>query len=157
MVRQPVTVKSNLIALNKAIDKYVKKYNVDVGKVVKGASVGIISLVQKYWPVDYGQSRASWLPFLWSLGIAAPIKYGSGKKDMAKIRAGVKAGKFGYKFTGTAKPYAWIQNNTEYAPIIEYGRRRPGRSGLYRASKQSRRGVVRLAIKQYTAEFKRHL
>lgn len=143
---QTVTVTDNLKDLNRALYSYARKFNVNMGKLVRNATLRILSDVQNAHPVDTGRSRAGWIPFIWSLGVEAPLKSAvtADPRDVMRAqREGIRACKYRYKFEGNS-PYAWIQNRVYYEPYLEYGTKR-----MPRGSKQMPAGYVRKAIQNY--------
>jgi hypothetical protein len=125
---------ANFQKLNAAIDQYTKAFKVDLGKMVRYVSVGLIKDVAQGNPVLTGRSRAGWLPFLWKMKVAINMKSKKktkGKKkdiawetEVAKAQQeGLNAGDYKYDFESW-KPFAMIINNVDYIVYLIYGVRK---------------------------------
>ena len=162
------TVKANLDGLNKALDKYQKRFDTDHGDLIKWMSLTTLSKIEQTTPVRTGRARAAWLPFLWAHNKPADMKSGmatgeSPGKIAAAQREGLRKGKHKSKFKG-AKPFAWIQNNVNYIVYLEYGVRKGaqraikvGKARLSSVSRRMKSGFVRRAIKAMHQEVKQKL
>ena len=160
------TVTANLDELNKAIYEYSQAFNIELGRLIRYVSVGLIRSIALANPVDTGRSRTAWLPFLWSLGINITVKAASNtdasqKELLEANKEGKARGKFNYKFKNTEKPFAWISNAVPYVVYLEYGVRKGdqkgielGKSVLSSVSSRSSKGFVRKAINKWRLKFR---
>lgn len=153
-------IKHNLNDFNKALQEYADKFNKNLGMLVRRSSLGILTHVQTEWPVLTGRSRASWLPFIWSLSEEAELRAHPSvppvKAAMAQ-REGIRAGKYKYKFEGST-PFAWIQSRVHYTPYIEYGTRKKGSREFTSVSEQGGgKGYVKRAIENEARGIKKQL
>ena len=141
-------VTARLDKLNGALDAYAKKFNVDVGKLIRYVSVGIIKDLSRDTPVDKGEARAGWLPYLMKQGVSAGLKSNPATTakpwDVGRAQQrGLRAGKYKYKFTGP-KPFAWITNRVPHILFLEFGTK-----FMPMGSRRSRKGFTRRAIKRW--------
>ena len=144
------TVEGKSAALGKAIDKYIKKFNIDAGQLIRHVAIWTVKRVVENNPVDTGQSRGGWLPFLWANGITSELNRSDprSEKSAKAIRRAQYQGnmlcRFRYDYNDV-KPYAWVENNVAHTVFLEYGIRY-SRFTRKPVSKRARPGFVRRAL-----------
>jgi len=111
------------------IEKYAKKTNVDLGKLLRGTALSMYTKIVKRTPVDTSRLQNNWQMGLNLLPVGEVPNTDTTFAEIAKT-SGAKAGDAIY-----------IANNLEYAEAIEYGH----------SSVKAPLGMVRVTI----AEFKR--
>lgn len=159
------TVAANTARLSKALNKYAKQFNVDLGKLIRYTAVGLMKDIMNENPVDTGRSRAGWMPFL--IDQHVPVRHKSSPtaktrgKTMQAQREGLASGTFKYKFTDTSVPYFWAQNAVHYVPYLEYGIRKGRMKKVPKmfaimspVSKQANHGFVRRAMAKWQGKLR---
>lgn len=129
-------VTSNLVDFNRALDRYVNKFQVNACTIVRQSALKIMGQIASDSPVLTGRSRAAWLPFLISEDAEVDVK-SSGLNTPeagAARREGLRLGKYKKEIKDTPKPFVWVQNRVPYTVYLEYGVRKGSQRGKKKSS-----------------------
>jgi len=158
-----VQISANLTELNRALQKYAKKFNVNLGKAVKAMSLEIIGDIINESPVDTGRFRAGWIPFANKYGAHHQLRSSpTTKVKPLKVRMaqqeGLSSCRYKANFSGET-PIADVTNNVKYGIFLETGvrRRGKGKKPQVGGSKQAKPGWIAAIIKRHYKNIKSYL